>query len=570
MLPDALAFIAMRCLRSPSLSARGRTYFHIFVLIVGSSFLVKSLYGQFTSSAQSAVPATHVLTGTVVNAVTAEAVPFALVQAGEDAVLADQNGQFRFDGLTSTQFSLEAHKPGFFNDRELSNGSGPPLMITVADKPVAVSLRLTPEAVITGNVHTPDGDGIERLPIRARFRRVINGRSAWQTTSGQMTDEDGNFRIAGLTPGTYFVEAGPSFGGRPAVAAASTSKFEGFSKHYYPGVTDISAASPVRLAGGQRVSTNFTMKPSPAYRLAGFVAGALPNGGGLFLKDREGENAGVGVQFDRATGRFEAFPVPGGSYRVALNGQDGSGNTLFADVPINVDSDVLNLQITVQRAFNIPVAVHNEISRNGSGTAYGSRGGVVSGFGAGSTSTYVNLFLVSRTTDFQQYWPTRDGASPDAPMMLRGVKPGIYDVQVQPMGNGYVASLSSSGADLLREPLVIAEGSDPQPIEAVLRDDSASLDGSVRVDAGQQLATVLVFSEKNIASSLHTFAANASGEFHLQGLAPGDYDVLAFDRVDGIEYQNREALAAYLSHAAHVTLAAAQQGKVTVDLIHTQ
>jgi hypothetical protein len=155
-------------------------------------------------------------------------------------------------------------------------------------------------------------------------------------------------------------------------------------------------------------------------------------------------------------------------------------------------------------------------------------------------------------------------------MTLRGVKPGIYDVQVQPMGNGYVSSLSSSGVDLLHDPLVIAEGSDPQPIEAVLRDDSASLDGSVRLDAGQQPATVLVFSEKNIASSLHTFPANASGEFHLQGLAPGDYDVLAFDRVDGIEYQNREALAAYLSHAAHVTLAAAQQSKVTVDLIHTQ
>ncbi len=567
MLPDALAFIAMRCLRSPSLSARGRTYFRIFVLIVGSSSLVQNLNGQFTSSAQSAVPATHVLMGTVVNAVTGEAVPFAFVQAGEDAALADQNGQFRFEGLTSTQFSLEAHKPGFFNDRELSNGSGPPLMITVADKPVSVSLRLTPEAIIAGSVHTPDGDGIERLPIRARFRRVVNGRSVWQTTNPQITDEDGNFRIAGLAPGTYFVEAGPSFGGRPAVATASTSKFEGFSKHYYPGVTDISAASPLRLAGGHRVSTNFTIKPSPAYRLAGFVAGTLPNGGGLFLRDRDGENAGVGVQFDRATGRFEAFPVPAGSYRLALSGQDGTGNAEFADVPVEVNSDLLNLQIMAKRAVNIPVVVHSDLT-NASGGSAASGGAAISTLGP-MTNSYVNLHLVSRTTDFEQYWPVRESSSPDAPMVLRGVKPGIYDVEVQPMGSIYLTSLTSSGADLLRDPLVVAEGSDPQPIEAVVRNDGASLDGKIRLDAGQQLATVLVFSEKNISSSLHTFVATPSGDFHLQGLAPGDYDVLAFDRVDGIEYQNREALIGYLPHAAHVTLAAAQQSKVTVDVIHT-
>jgi hypothetical protein len=132
-----------------------------------------------------------------------------------------------------------------------------------------------------------------------------------------------------------------------------------------------------------------------------------------------------------------------------------------------------------------------------------------------------------------------------------------------------VASLTSSGTDLLRDPLVIAEGSDPQPIVAVLRNNGASIDGSVRLE-GQPLATILVFSEKNFSSSLHTFVANPPGDFHLQGLAPGDYDVLAVDHVDGLEYQNRDALNRYLSHAAHVTLAADQQSKVTVDLIHTR
>jgi hypothetical protein len=567
MLPDALALLPMRNV-GWSFSARGRNSLLLAVLIAGVASTASAQLVSL-SSAQSPTQSsqtTRVLSGTVVNAITNEAIPFALVQAGQEVALADQNGQFHFEMPVST-FAVEAHKPGFFNDRELTEGSGPPMMITLADKSLSVNVRLTPEAVITGNVHTPDGAGIERLPVRLRFRRVINGRGSWQTKPGHATDEDGNFRIAGLTPGTYFVEVGPSFSGRPATVAAATSKIEGISKQYYPGVSEMSAATSLRLGAGQHSSIEVTVKPSPAYRLGGIVAGAFPANGGLLLTDPDGENVGVGVRFEAATGRFEAFPVPAGSYRLKLSGQDASGNALFADVPINLSSDLMNVRITAQRSVNIPVVVQNDMNgKETSGSSSGS-GSVVAMVRAGSMPQIMNVHLVSRS-DFEHYWPMRDGS--DGRFIFRGVKPGIYDVEVQPMGTGYVASLTSSGIDLLRDPLVIAEGSDPQPIEALVRNDSATLDGSVRLDAAQQVATILVFSEKNLLSSLHAFAANPSGDFHLQGLAPGDYDVLAFDRVDGIEYQNREALSSYLSHAAHVTLAAEQQSKVTVDLIHTR
>jgi hypothetical protein len=59
------------------------------------------------------------------------------------------------------------------------------------------------------------------------------------------------------------------------------------------------------------------------------------------------------------------------------------------------------------------------------------------------------------------------------------------------------------------------------------------------------------------------------GKFRVQGVAPGSYEILAFDRLDGIEYGNRQALSEYLSRAAHVTLSADEQARVTVDLIRT-
>ncbi|HWC18256.1 MAG TPA: hypothetical protein VG498_14640, partial [Terriglobales bacterium] len=62
---------------------------------------------------------------------------------------------------------------------------------------------------------------------------------------------------------------------------------------------------------------------------------------------------------------------------------------------------------------------------------------------------------------------------------------------------------------------------------------------------------------------------DGSGRFQVHGVAPGSYEILAFDRLDTVEYRNREVLSAYLTHGAHVTLSAEQEAKVNVELIHT-
>jgi len=117
--------------------------------------------------------------------------------------------------------------------------------------------------------------------------------------------------------------------------------------------------------------------------------------------------------------------------------------------------------------------------------------------------------------------------------------------------------------------LVIAEGADPQPIEVTVRDDSASIEGSVQVPDGKQFVNVLMIAE-GAGGTPRSIPVGNSGKFQIGGLAPGNYDILAFDRLDGIEYRNRDALNEYLSHASHVTLSPDQKAQVTVDLIRTK
>jgi hypothetical protein len=525
------------------------------------------LLAQFSSPYQSS-PATHVLTGTVVNSATGAPIPYALVQAEQNTKLADQNGNFRFENLASTVVNVQAHKPGFFEPQELGQFHTN-TTVTLSDRPTDISVPLVPEAVITGHVSDPEGEPLANLPVRLRFGQIVNGRRIWQQQGQVRTDEDGNFRVAELRPGVYYVEVGPNFRARPVPRQKTDRKnFEVIPAEFYPGAREMSAASPIPLIAGQNMALDFAMKSVPAFHVSGVMTGSS-NSGGLMLLDQDGDNTNIGIRFEGRTGRFSAFPVPAGSYRLHFNGRDGDGQQLFADVPINVTEDIPELRIPVERTVNIPVEFEAEFTNQTS-----QPGGVISnGSGGSSQPYYGQVHLFSRSSSNRQFASNRGGPSnlSTSEQTIMGVEPGTYDVEIQINGSSYVASATYAGVDLLRQPLVIAEGSDPQPIHVVLRDDGASISGTVQVpDSGNKSALVLMMPEGETSSAPRQVYVDSSGSFRAQGIAPGSYEILAFDRLDGLEYRNQEVLNAYLSHAARVTLSADEQARVTVDLIQTK
>lgn len=541
---------------------------------VGCAVLISALAGLFShaeaqgfSGDQQSSP-TYILAGTVVNSATGAPIPYALVQVDQSAKLADHNGNFEFDHLSSSSVTVQAHKPGFFGPNEIGEARAP-LTATLSDHATNITLQLIPEAVISGHVENPEGEPVGGVPVRLRFSQVMNGRRIWQQFGHRQTDEDGNFRIADLRPGTYYVEAGPNNRARPIGEEQSdTGKFEVVPAQYYPGVREMSAATPLRLAAGQHETVDFAVKRVAAYRVSGMIAGATDNGG-LYLSDLDGDHVDVGVRFDRRTGKFQAFPVPSGSYRLRFNGHSPDGEQLFADVPIQVTGNIAELHVGVSRTLSIPVEYQTEFTKpESSQGAPGGLGFVGSGSGRRSFAMPFlgQVRLISRMPPYQQFSANRE--SQDAPAIIRGLEPGIYDVEVDSNGASYVASITCGGLNLLSQPLVIAEGSDPQPIDVLLRDDGASLNGNVENATPGQMGMVLMIPDGDTQAAPRQVWVDPSGKFQAQGVAPGTYNLLAFDRLDGVEYRNHEALSAYLSHAAHVTLSPEEQARITVDLIH--
>jgi hypothetical protein len=153
---------------------------------------------------------------------------------------------------------------------------------------------------------------------------------------------------------------------------------------------------------------------------------------------------------------------------------------------------------------------------------------------------------------------------------LQNVDPGKYSVDLMPQGAWYVQSVQYGQTNLLYDDLSIASAGQTYPMEIVLRDDGATLTGSVKSPDGTGAqATVVAVPEPASRVSAKVAYSSLQNGFAFNGLAPGEYLVYAFDYADGVEYSNPDVLQAYASQAAHVTLAPNQKTQVALDLIRT-
>jgi len=474
------------------------------------------------------------LSGTVINAITGEPVRRAAVQVSGQSgsvTLTDAGGHFVVEGLAEGNVFLKAMKPGFYDDEGAHT-----LSARVGKDAPAVVLKLIPWAVISGRVTTKDEQPLEGFQIRILAKQNVGGRLIWiDQPNRERTNEDGEFRVVGLQAGTYYIAVDQSTVTTLSQKGVPNPREQIFAKVFYPGVSDLSAATPIEIVPGREAEANFTLLAEPMYQVSGTLTGPSNVVTGLMFSRKAGDDADFTQAADLQDGKFQV-KLPAGAYSVGGETRDGMEVTT-PGATVMIRSDEPDLQVPLNAAATIPVEIEKE-----QGAAGSERKVPVQGMVPGLLMQLVPLSQSRRGNNF---WRGQAG--------IPNVAPGTYKLEINSTGEWWVKSARSGGVDLLSDDLTVSEGGQSESIEVTLRDGAGTVTGSVTPAGDPGRVLVLLVQPHGTKNIIHA-ARTMQGNFAIPGIPPGDYAILALDGGDRLEYADPEILNPYLSDAEHVSV----------------
>jgi hypothetical protein len=231
------------------------------------------LFLGIASWGQEASNSVYKLSGNVIDGATGTALPRVLVRVSGRAVLTALDGTFSFSDLPAGKVQVMASKPGYFlpGDTGLQRRQDVAGIVEIGPDTANLALKLLPEAVIFGQVAGDDGEPIEGAEVEALTYAPIDGYRRPRTIALAQTDEDGNYRIAGLPKAEYYVTVKPGDRARRLLTATGKDD-KGYPLFlFHPDAPAVDGAAPVPLVPGRHQEINFALNTRPAFPVSGKI-----------------------------------------------------------------------------------------------------------------------------------------------------------------------------------------------------------------------------------------------------------------------------------------------------------
>ena len=551
---------------------------------------------------ESAVTTVH---GVVRNAATGEPLPRALVRIEGDAetgTLTDSEGRFELPGVPVGPQMIQIRKPGF-HDRPYASedvgyqGDGPAHNVLLVAEMPDLDFALSPISAIRGRVELSTGDPGQGITLTLLKQMVRNGRAVWAQNGTAKTNGDGAYRFANLPAGVYALYTQPTLESEPAVAvSAPGAKIvrEGYASVFYPGVREFSGATHIRLRAGQQSEANLLLTPEPFYTVT--ATAILPNGkpytgnsasdgaqlSAIMVLDSADRETGFGKRFDQVTRTFQTN-LPDGIYTFLVRaelgktnfqgqfdpgGRNGEHTPLTGLAEFSVDGHpVTNLTMPLAIAPSWPIHLH-AVRTNAHANSNPSE-------------ELQNLVTVTATDAVEA---PADGTSAEARAGYAGSS-DLLELNPVRIGPNWIStevndrslcvdSFTAGGINLAREPLNVALGASPPPMELTLRDDCAKLALTLPpalsefLPGDEPFYTVYVVPDFDTTADIPPMNMHPSSGTTLtvDGLTPGNYHVYVFDRPVRLEYRNLEVIAALPKPGQAVTLTAGSTSNLVLEV----
>jgi hypothetical protein len=133
------------------------------------------------------------------------------LRGGRSTMTTDE-GKFSFGALPAGRYTLSASKPGYVNitfGAKRPGRPGTPIQLVDAGKMENAAISLPRGAVVTGVVMDEHGEASPGTQVRVMRFVMRTGERTLEQAGQDQTDDRGIYRIFGLQPGDYIVNASP-------------------------------------------------------------------------------------------------------------------------------------------------------------------------------------------------------------------------------------------------------------------------------------------------------------------------------------------------------------------------
>jgi hypothetical protein len=441
---------------------------------------------------------------------------------------------------------------------------------------------MTPGGVISGHVRGVLGDPQQNAGVQVFTMVFQNGYPVLRGTVQKLTDDRGAYRLFWLAPGDYYIGVNP--GGTPNADATRRSM--------YPGTLDIAKATAVSVRAGDQVTGIDIQLPAESLpKISGKVTSTIPadetaqqaslynealGRPTLMLLGRDPGKPDIGagtartigtVALNGGSGTFEVAGILPGSYdlyvRIPESNAGGGSGFAFAKVPIDVrNENIGGISITVNHSVIVPgnlrvdgkapgsIPIRIQLQPDGSGVRLG----------------------VYQAVGQRVISPAANGE-----FTVVGVPPGLYRVAMGPglPDDYYLADVRQGGVSVFDSGIDIGSEK-PNPVQVGLNSGAGTIEGLALDAAGKPLAGAYVvlaplMARRQNRALYHTATADANGKFTIHNIAPGGYQLFAWQQsIPSGAYLNSEFLRKYEDRGRFINVIAKTTSAERINAVPLQ
>ena len=425
-----------------------------------------------------------------------------------------------------------------------SSRSGTVLTVKPGQRVEGIVFRLVRAGVIVGRVVDEDNEPMPGVEVEAMRSRYVEGKRQLAPFGRASTNDRGEYRIFGLSPGRYRVRAVLSLDdeswARPASGSRGSSGRLGYIPIYYPGVFDSSQAIAVDVASGSEVfGVDVQLRPARTVRISGVVLNAISGRAArqaiVMLAPRRsswyGFSSSKQVIVQDREERFEIHGVTPGAYTLIGQVFD-SPERLGGRLSLDVDQrDIEGIRLVVSPGVNLPGQI------------------LVEG-AAEADLEEVRVFLQPREFTMMGMAPANVNAG--GSFVLKSVFRDVYDINLfGAPENFYLSSARWAGRQVLEDGLdLTSTEASTETLQLVLDPSGGRVDGVVLNEDDQPVsgAQIVLVPEERHRKQRYLYkdiTSDQNGGFSLRSIKPGTYKIFAWEDVEKGAWEDPEFLRAY-------------------------